>query len=450
MRRKILAATVVLSVLLAAQASAKVDLVTLPARESVQLTIYNSADLTLVRDRRPLTLKKGMNELQFSWAGTLIDPTSLHLEIQKYSDQIDVVELAYPSRVKDVGVWRIKSETSGKVPVEITYFTSGLTWESFYLSTLTQDGGAMTLKGYVRVTNKSGEDYENARTRLVVGKINLLDQIAELGRREHPYGSPAERMEADRARRDKYLKAEDQLERAAAMGMGGAAAPARPKEIAKEAVSEYFLYTIEGTETIKDGWSKRLPSFEAQSVNIESWFRYDTERYGEQVVRLLRFKNDEQHNLGETPLPGGLVKVFRREDTEGHLSFLGSDQAEYIPVGQKVELNLGQARTVKVEPKVMKYAKDNLVFNPEGNINGFDEVKDNRIEVNNYGQTPATIEVFQHFPSQYWSLSNTQNPGEYTKVDENSVKYMLDMEGGSEKNIEYTLTLYHGQRQYTH
>ena len=28
---------------------AKMDLVTLPARDSVQLTIYNSADLTLVR-----------------------------------------------------------------------------------------------------------------------------------------------------------------------------------------------------------------------------------------------------------------------------------------------------------------------------------------------------------------------------------------------------------------
>ncbi len=37
----------------------KIDLVTLPERESVQLTIYNSADLTLARDRRPLTLTEG-------------------------------------------------------------------------------------------------------------------------------------------------------------------------------------------------------------------------------------------------------------------------------------------------------------------------------------------------------------------------------------------------------
>ncbi len=60
-------------------AQAKVDLVTLPSRDTVQLTIYNSADLTLVRESRNLTLKNGGNKLQFSWANTLIDPTSLEM-----------------------------------------------------------------------------------------------------------------------------------------------------------------------------------------------------------------------------------------------------------------------------------------------------------------------------------------------------------------------------------
>ncbi|MHC4353816.1 MAG: hypothetical protein ACYS0H_13985, partial [Planctomycetota bacterium] len=60
-------------------ASAKVDLVTLPSRDTVQLTIYNSADMTLVRESRALTLKDGKNALQFSWENTLIDPTSLEM-----------------------------------------------------------------------------------------------------------------------------------------------------------------------------------------------------------------------------------------------------------------------------------------------------------------------------------------------------------------------------------
>ena len=56
---------------------AKIDLVTLPDRDKTQLTIYNSADLTLVREQRTLTLKKGLNRLEFGWENTLIDPTSV-------------------------------------------------------------------------------------------------------------------------------------------------------------------------------------------------------------------------------------------------------------------------------------------------------------------------------------------------------------------------------------
>ena len=51
-----------------------VDLSTVPARNTVQLTIYNSEDLTLVRETRKVSFKPGANPLKFSWANTLIDP----------------------------------------------------------------------------------------------------------------------------------------------------------------------------------------------------------------------------------------------------------------------------------------------------------------------------------------------------------------------------------------
>ena len=59
-----------------APVQAAVDLVTLPTREGTQLTIYNSEDITMVREHRLLTVKEGVNRIQFSWANTLIDPTS--------------------------------------------------------------------------------------------------------------------------------------------------------------------------------------------------------------------------------------------------------------------------------------------------------------------------------------------------------------------------------------
>ena len=49
-----------------------------------------------------------------------------------------------------------------------------------------EDETKLNVTGYVRVTNESGEVYDNAQTRLVVGKINLVEKIADLARRPPP------------------------------------------------------------------------------------------------------------------------------------------------------------------------------------------------------------------------------------------------------------------------
>lgn len=317
-------------------AHAKVDLVTLPERETVQLTIYNSADLTLARESRALTLVNGMNDLQFSWANTLIDPTSLELRPLKNAGEIDVWDLTYAPRVKDAGLWHVKSEIGGEVPVEISYLTSGLSWRAFYLATLADDEKTMKLDGYVRVTNASGEEYENAQVRLIVGQVHLLDEIAMLARREQPYGRPGEPV----VRRAAGVEDAERLMLGRAVMMAEAPAAMAPKEIRKEGLSEYFLYTIEGTETIPHGWSKRLKSFTAQDIPVVNLYKHDPQRYGQAVLRFLSFTNDEEHKLGDTPIPGGLLKAYRQVDPAQHLSYEGQSNFKYIPVGEEVELNL--------------------------------------------------------------------------------------------------------------
>jgi hypothetical protein len=167
-----------------------IELVVLPRRENVQLTIYNGADLTLVRERRNLTLKQGWNWLQFMWAGTLIDPTSLSLEPLEHKDGVQIQQLVFPPRLRELGRWLIHSDVGGQVPFELTYFTSGLAWRAFYMGTLSQDEKTMHLEGYVRINNNSGEDYENAETRLVVGRLHLVEPIAWLVLFPVPYGIP--------------------------------------------------------------------------------------------------------------------------------------------------------------------------------------------------------------------------------------------------------------------
>ena len=426
---------------------AKVDLVTLPSRDTVQLTIYNSADMTLVRESRALTLKDGANKLQFSWANTLIDPTSLEMLPKANADKINIAELVYPPRVRNLGLWNVESDMAGEVPVEISYLTSGLSWRAFYMGTLTEDEKTMRLKGYVRVTNNSGEDYENAQTRLIVGKVHILDEIAELARRQYPYDRPGQivrfeeqegmKKEAKRMLGQAVLVA-DQLAEPMAP---------KPKEVIKEGLSEYFLYTIEGTETIPTGWSKRLLSFDVDQVPVVNLYKFEEQRYGLNVVRFLSFKNDQEHKLGETPIPGGMLKVYRSAGDKGHLSYTGQSSFKYIPVDEDVELNLGPVADVVVEPKLMDFKTENFRFDQNGNVYGWDEIHTFEIEVRNTRDIKVQVEIKRNFDTQYWDIDNSGDFGAFEKIDLDTVKFTLDLQPRSAKKFEYVLRTYHGVRQ---
>ncbi len=441
MKRIILLITLMLSV----SAAAKIDLVTLPERDITQMTIYNSADLTLIRDGRSLTLAEGDNRLQFSWAGTLIDPTSLSMLPKAHADKIDVAELTYPARVKNAGIWNIDSEIDGSVPMEITYLTSGLSWRAFYMGTLTEDEKAMRLQGYVRVSNNSGEDYENAQTRLIVGQVHILDQIAELARREQPYGRPGVRPQTQTMTVSNRMVRKRAVMEEAEMVVTRMSAAA-PKEIKKEGLSEYFLYTIEGTETIPNTWSKRLPSFEAAEIPVVNLYKH-TGPGNRRVYRYLSFKNDDEHKLGETPIPGGNLKVYRTIDDDSHLSYTGTSNFKYIPVGEDVELNLGAVSDVIVEPKMMDYKSDNYRFDRKGNISGWDEIRTVQLTVKNTRDIDVKIELKRNLNTQYWNIKNSGVAKKaYEQVDMDTVKYTLTLEPETEKVVEYVLTTYHGTR----
>src|SRR4051812_7549901 len=159
-----------------------VDLSTVPKRNTVSLTIYNSEDLTLVRETRTVTFKKGVNPLQFSWANTLIDPTSVELKFLTQADKLDVLDTTFPHDKPQMLYWNVQSDFDGEATIAISYFTSGITWSADYLAIATGDESRCKLDGFVRVYNNSGEEYEDAQVRLIVGRINLVEKIAQLAR----------------------------------------------------------------------------------------------------------------------------------------------------------------------------------------------------------------------------------------------------------------------------
>lgn len=446
-----------------------IELVVLPTPDTMQLTIYNSADLTLVRDSRRLTLKPGWNWLQFMWAGTLIDPTSLSLRPLEYADKIDIQQLVYPAGLKDIGRWLIRSEVEGAVPFEITYFASGLSWQAFYAGTMNADETTMDLKGYVNVTNGSGQDFENARTRLVVGQTRLKEEIAWLAGRYYPYGPdiPTEDYKKrfsgrggidDEVGKQKVPLLGDMPGIGGVFsdgdigGFGGGMAGFELKGIEKEGLSEYFLYTIEGTEDLPDTWSKRLQSLDVSEIPIRSLYKYDEDRYGTETIRFVSFANDAEHELGETPIPEGSMRLYRMLNEQGNLSYIGGTGIKYIPVNEKVELNLGAARLVRIEPTLMDRRTDHYTFDGKGNISGWDEIETWRITATNTREIPAEMEITRNFGMDSWALEMAEDNGAgtgapvYTKHDKSRARFTLALGPHLEKTFDYTVTKYMGTR----
>ncbi|MFO0829550.1 MAG: hypothetical protein U0572_15535 [Phycisphaerales bacterium] len=361
-----------------------IDVSTLPPRDAVQLTIYNSEDLTLVRESRHVTVRKGSNELQFSWANTLIDPTSVELELR--TKGLELLDTRYPHDRPQALYWTVTSDRDGDAEVEISYFTSGVSWSADYVGVAEGDESSMRFDGYVTVTNGSGEDYEDAQIRMVVGTINLVEKIKELAERGllKPQGTTGE-TELHSMARDPEKRAFKAVVKSESTRFGRSIESGRPPEIVKEGLSEYFIFTVPGEQTVKNGWSKRMRLFEGTKVPVKTVYRYRPTEYGNELVRLFLVRNDEKSTLGTTPLPDGAVRLFRTQQgtpSGGGLSVISFVQTKYVPIGQEFEFNLGRDPQVIWERQSKRTWRDDFWFKRGEGVKLYSLDKGERIEPN--------------------------------------------------------------------
>lgn len=432
-----------------------VDLSTVPKRDTVQLTIYNSEDLTLVRETRSVTFKKGVNPLQFSWANTLIDPTSVQLRFVNHAEKLEVLDTTFPHDKPQMLYWNVQSDFDGEAAIEITYFTSGITWSADYLCVADAGEKQMKLDGFVRVSNNSGEQYEDAHIRLVVGTINLVEKIAQLA--QVPMAE-VEKMDKDRLSDMKLKVAEAAMSKGAAVPASSPALPMEEKQIIKEGLSEYFIFSIDGTETIPSGWSKRMRSLEAALVPFKIQYRYRPQEYGEDLVRMYLLANDKDSKLGGSPLPDGIVRVFR-DNGRGGLSYLTAQDIKYIPIGDKIELNLGRDPNVLFELIKRKTFRDDIwmqvngveVFRRVGqpgvqieansSVAGWSDHIIYSQRVRNYSGVPIEVEVRRTFPGDILFRSQLKP----TQYDYQTVQFTAAIEAGKKADLLFEIVWRQGR-----
>jgi hypothetical protein len=449
-------ATGLVSLALGSAVASNVDLSTVPRRNTVQLTIYNSEDITLVRETRVVTFKKGINPLQFSWANTLIDPSSVDLKFLTSADKLDVDDTTFPHDKPQMLFWNVKSELDGEATIQITYFTSGITWSADYIAIADKDENNLNIDGFVRVTNNSGEEYENAQVRLVVGTINLVEKIAELARVPMDKVRELGDEQVGRLRRESAFKAMDRVAVRSAMPTSSPA-PADEKAIYKEGLSEYFIYAIEGTETIQNGWSKRMRSFKGDNVPLKVQYRFRPAEYGEQLVRMYLMTNNTESKLGTTPLPDGVVRLFRNNGRDG-LSYLTQQPIKYIPIGDKIELNLGPDKDVVFELSKLRASRDNIWMQIHGKnkfkkvgsetdeteqnstVVGWDDHTTYRQQIRNYTPRPINVEIRRTFPGHIAFRSQF----EPKLHDYQTVEFTTQVTAGAKKDLRYEIVQHQG------
>ncbi|MCS7181162.1 MAG: hypothetical protein NZ891_07455, partial [bacterium] len=120
---------------------------------------------------------------------------------------------------------------------------------------------------------------------------------------------------------------------------------------------------------------------------------------------------------------------------------------KYIPIGEKVELDLGESKELKVDVKLNDTKTKNYMFNKDGNVSGWEEEKTYKIKIINYKNLPVKVEIKGNFPHQYWKIDVDKNI-QWEKYDITSVKFSLNLAPLETKEFIYKLILFEGDRRY--
>jgi hypothetical protein len=413
----------------------EVQLSTIPGRDAVKITIYKGMDIALVEESRWITLRQGENRLQFGWADTRIDRSSIRLLPQE--PDVSIQSAVFNAEEPNSLAWEVRAGKAGRKPLKISYFIGGMDWDVDYIVLSSQDEGKVSLRGYAEITNNSGEDFSGVSLKLVAGQINRIPRD-RYGVQQVERADKARRKEAAKAMRAS-LRAPAPRAEVAAEGFGAmdALAVEKIKQAGQAKVfSEHYLLAIEDPVDLKNRWGERLLWSSVDEVPIEVVYVLDYSNRGPNVLKEYRFKNDGEHNLGQAPLPPGDVAVYRNEGDQ--LVPVGRTRIGFAPVGGEVKLHLGPDREIVAERKRMGFARINFRFDQNNWVAGFDTEEEYRIKLHNHKPVPVKVEVYERFKGE-WEITSKSH--DYERKDARTILFKLDLPANSEEVIKYTVII---------
>jgi hypothetical protein len=347
---------------------ARVKLVALPERARIVVSLSNPA-ATLVEEERLLTLQKGVNQVDFSWQGVNIDPSSIQVRMLGHPDEVLVLNTSYPPN-ENALVWSINSPQAQEERMRISYLLQGLNREVVYKAVAEPNEKALTLRNYLRLRNDSGEDLTEAEISVGYGaqfkKTIAHEEILEM---------LSERIET--------------LPIKKVLTWDSAQLPWDP-EYEKNTVGIPLSYVIKNDTASKLGTHTLLPG----KARI--------------FLKTKEVADDGGAKAGEG------------------VAFTGEDWAALTPVDRELKLFIGQSRDVKVTQRKTKDEKTNIRRNNNNQIVLWDTDEIYKIEIENFKKTPIDLVVVEHVPG-YWRMVENSHPQQYKKKDAFTFEYTLNL-----------------------
>lgn len=277
---------------------ARIKLITLPVRERVEIQL-DHPDLTLVEEERIVPLVQGVNQVDFSWANTRIDPETLVFRVVTpaagKAQDIKVLSVSYPPN-ENALVWSVAANRSGAAQVRISYVLGGLDKHFHYRAVAAHNEKTLVLSQYIRVENNANEAYASAQLWAGFG--------------------------------ERFVK------------------PIGLNETKQVLVGKYRDVPIKKTYTsdpIEFGYLDR----KQDKLNVPMHYV---------------LKNDTAHGLGQAPLPYGKARIFQ-DDGQGGIAFIGEDWGEFTPLDDELTLYLGLAQDIVVRRTLDRHERERISGN---------------------------------------------------------------------------------------
>jgi len=207
--------------------------------------------------------------------------------------------------------------------VKLTYLSHGLSWAADYVAVFDELRGALSVQGWITLTNTSGTTFTNARAQLVAGDLHITDSESAW--------------------------VNDQRNKAQRIA-GTASGTAQP-------LADYYVYPIKQLTTIADKQDKQVSFLESANVKASKGYEvsfggFDSSDQPLSAQVRVRFSNSKDAGLGEQ-MPSGVVRVYAR-DARGQPQFIGEDRIGHTSAGSEIALRIGDAFDVTVTPTVLQ------------------------------------------------------------------------------------------------